>query len=169
MNFGSESEHEVASRSHHSRTLQHRHYPARLPTSRDRNPLYEMMLCVYQIIPPEHDMLTGFRTVDSALPTSPFLRLPPELRNQIYAYVFKGCEIFCPPCYYQPQVMSVNDRGYLQSCRSLFAPAFACRQMHAEMRLLPYRYSKYTIVDYTGFAQWYEHQRAWLQKGQASL
>jgi hypothetical protein len=130
-------------------------------------------------------MLTGSRTVDSALPTSPFLRLPPELRNQIYAYVFKGCEIFCPPCYYQPQVMSVNDRGYLQSCRSLFAPAFACRQMHAEMRLLPYRYSKYTIVDYTGFAQWYEHldttaqltvwaaldehQRAWLQKGQASL
>lgn len=67
--------------------------------------------------------------------TSPLLRLPGELRNEIYAYVFSGIKWPLTSWPDQPH----TDRMTFSALPS------TCRQLRAESRLLPYRYAEYEI------------------------
>jgi hypothetical protein len=101
--------------------------------------------------------LIGSRITDPASPTSPLLRLPPEVRNTIYAYAFSGCEIIAYYSYPQPQVESSGAGPSFERCKTLFAPTMVCRQMYAETRLLPYKYSEYDVRTCQVFEKWLDH------------
>ena len=60
---------------------------------------------------------------------SPFLRLPPELRNRIYGFVFAGtADGGESSCWGRPQKRKKVHVRFLQTCR----------QVHTEARLLPF-------------------------------
>lgn len=84
------------------------------------------------------------------------MRLPPELRNKIYAYVFSCYKITIWPAY-KVEAMPIDEFSW-QSTPSIFqalvAPMYTCRQMHAETRLLPYKYSLYRVAKGCLFVNW---------------
>jgi len=68
---------------------------------------------------------------------SPLLRLPSELRNIIYRYVFQGCSIW----------VTKNHQDLLYGLRlwcihdlDIVSLLLTCRQVHAEAAILPYRF-----------------------------
>ena len=83
-------------------------------------------------------------------PESPLLRLPGELRNKIYGYVFSTVPEY-------PNLMVERDLQlkniidpYHQNpdrkdCNLSLAITQTCRQIRTETRLLPYTYAKYEI------------------------
>jgi hypothetical protein len=88
-------------------------------------------------------------------PPFPFLRLPGELRNKIYKYVFSGKEV-CP---FVTRDSIVRLNCILASTRDYRCSAFesyvaltkTCRQIHQETRLLPFKYciiDKRCLMDY---------------------
>jgi hypothetical protein len=87
-------------------------------------------------------------------PPFPFLRLPGELRNKIYEYVFSGWEMW-PVKLRRNNIIRVrcfpdtgpdyNDwRLYMTRVKIYAALTKTCRQIHQEARLLPF---KYCIID----------------------
>ena len=98
-------------------------------------------------------------------PTSPLLRLPGEVRNMIYAYVFSdlkwsiarreawvytkiGDPIKCYP------TKQSECFGYEPNDYRIFALTQICRQIRAESRLLPYRYASYGAIRSVDFSNW---------------
>ncbi|KAH6637914.1 hypothetical protein C7974DRAFT_390502 [Boeremia exigua] len=81
----------------------------------------------------------------AAAPISPLLRLPGELRNKIYAYVFAGNNIW-PMITEDGKVryMCISAHCYKQDTFAQFTSLTeTCRQIRQELRLLPYKYSRY--------------------------
>ena len=82
---------------------------------------------------------------------SPFLRLPPEIRNRIYTYIFGDCFVTISSHAISPDSRRVYGRfeafeppGYLDPCPEInYGQAAAqtllvCRQIYSEARLLPF-------------------------------
>jgi hypothetical protein len=67
--------------------------------------------------------------------TSPLLRLPGELRNKIYGYVFSGIQWPITSWAYTPHADLMTFSALPQTCR----------QLRAECRLLPYIYAEYEL------------------------
>jgi len=98
------------------------------------------------ILPPETkslDLTSRNRSLRNAT-TSPLLRLPAELRNEIFALALRHGTIsltFSP---------SARDQTILQDRHNIppsSAPLlFVCRQIHAEVSLLPYRLNKFIVA-----------------------
>ena len=90
------------------------------------------------------------------MPTSPLLRLPPELRNKIYAYIFSGYQIdiwFADK--FEASLTGENSwRSTPDIFQALVAPTYTCRQIYAETRLLPYKYSMYVFTYGHWFIKW---------------
>ena len=96
-------------------------------------------------------------------PASPFLRLPGELRNQIYVYVFTGWNLR-PILYADGSIVmaSVDDlQGAPGQGTELIretdipnAASLTCRQMHAETKNMLYKYSKYELRWQYDFTKW---------------
>lgn len=96
-------------------------------------------------------------------PQPPFFRLPGELRNKIYSLVFSGWQIF-------PPRSSTHDLDLVCSCRPvnttlyrsprsfelLIALTKVNRQLRAETRVLPYKYSGYNFSRPEWFVAWLE-------------
>lgn len=112
-------------------------------------------------IPPRADSLLS-KSFVSQQSTSPLLRLPAELRNKIYAYVFSGYRIsviFFPGggsfCY---ATLSGTELRFHSSGRKAFKTIIAfsrtCRLLYAESRVLPYKYSTYRISLVLNFTFW---------------
>ena len=98
-------------------------------------------------------------------PTSPLLRLPGEVRNMIYAYVFSdlkwsiarreawvytkiGDPIKCYP------TKRCEYFRYEPNDYRIFALTQTCRQIRAESRLLPYKYASYWATRSVVFSNW---------------
>jgi hypothetical protein len=82
-------------------------------------------------------------------PPFPFLRLPVELRNKIYKYVFSGWEIWPVKdrgniirlrCFPDTGPDYNNWRLYKNRLKTYAALTKTCRQIHQEARLLPFKY-----------------------------
>jgi hypothetical protein len=79
---------------------------------------------------------------------SPLLRLPGEIRNRIYEYVFSGQEVDT----FEDRNGIIRLRGKLGDTEDFRCSAFesyvaltkTCRQIHQDTRLLPF---KYCIID----------------------
>ncbi|KAI4948613.1 hypothetical protein J4E86_007961 [Alternaria arbusti] len=75
--------------------------------------------------------------------TSPLLRLPAEIRNEIFALAMSHGTISLDSS------PSTKDRQILQDRHNIppsSAPLlFVCRQIHAEVALLPYRLNKFIV------------------------
>lgn len=93
----------------------------------------------------------------TSTPLSPLLRLPGELRNKIYEYVFSD-QTICPSEDWLCGTIKL-------SCKSTTATWFedtfevftaltkTCRQIHEETRLLPFEYCYYEVYKFT-FRHW---------------
>lgn len=96
-------------------------------------------------------------------PASPFLRLPGELRNQIYVYVFTGWNLR-PILYGDGSIVmaTVDDLHGPPSFGTCLiresdepnATSLTCRQMHAETKNMLYKYSKYDLRWQYEFTKW---------------
>lgn len=77
----------------------------------------------------------------------PFLRLPGEIRNMIYEYVFS--ERICPIQYWNGTI----KMRWLQAVHNRYNGPFdvftaltrTCRQIYKETRLMPFKYCEYHI------------------------
>ena len=112
-------------------------------------------------------------------PTPPLLRLPGEVRNMIYAYVFSDLEwstvsraalfytktgdpIFRRTCWSWMRLLfgrsyPTDRREYFQyeaNDYRIFALTQTCRQIRAESRLLPYKYASYEAAGFYYFNIW---------------
>jgi hypothetical protein len=100
-------------------------------------------------------------------PPFPFLRLPGELRNKIYEYVFSGWNMSAFTIggtniigvRYHPIIMTGPDynnwRLYMTRLKNYTALTETCRQIRHEARLLPVKYSvisKWCPIDH--LARW---------------
>ena len=85
-------------------------------------------------------------------PASPLLRLPGELRNQIYEYVFSSEEFLF--------IDEANGTLKLE-CRNGWykhaALSRTCRQIHEETRLLSFKYCNYLYCSY------FIHYERWME------
>ena len=95
--------------------------------------------------------------------TSPLLRLPPELRNRIYYFVFSGYEITVSYTTLHPGVgaRAIDNANLFafskRTYEALRAPTLTCRQFYEETHLLLYKYSAYYLIwnhQYQRFAVW---------------
>jgi hypothetical protein len=83
---------------------------------------------------------------------SSFLRLPAELRNQIYAYILGG-ETFNIHCWRRYTPFGFATR--IMRKRTLFLALLAVsRQLHAETRLLPFRLNAVRFKSQDAFDSW---------------
>jgi len=90
-------------------------------------------------------------TVDSAQRNqreSPFLQLPPEIRNRIYEYALSRSHV-------QKHRYHSLWVG-LSTTQDPFALLFVCRQIYAETAVLPYRLTRFGFTFFTGFNRWLE-------------
>jgi hypothetical protein len=74
---------------------------------------------------------------------SPLLRLPAELRNQLYEYVFGDREIDVVYNFYRRSTLEYNFEAYTSSrpderVYNLTALLGSCRQLYAETKFLPF-------------------------------
>jgi hypothetical protein len=83
---------------------------------------------------------------------SSFLRLPAELRNQIYTYVIGG-ETFDIYCWrrYTPYGFATR---ILRKRRAFLALLAVCRQLYSETRLLPFRLNAFRFKSQDAFHSW---------------
>lgn len=106
-------------------------------------------------------LILCFLTNSLSSTTSPLLRLPPELRNKIYFYVFSSHRISVLSYQHRSRCYAAladtdliyDDLG-LSTFKRLVAPTQVCRQMYAESRLLPYKYNTYDIKLVYNFTSW---------------
>ena len=104
---------------------------------------------------------TASETDSTSISPSPLLRLPGELRNKIYAYVFRSRSM--PSRLFSLQCRTAGRPPDLRHRRlSLIhlecvdvALMRTCRQIRAETRLLPYKYAEYH-ANSTHFVAWLE-------------
>lgn len=94
--------------------------------------------------------------------TSPLLRLPAELRNKVYAYVFSGCRlrVLCHPggssVYATDPDSEIRfDESGRKDFKTLIALTRTCHLVYAESRLLPYKLSTYRIELVLHFTFWF--------------
>ncbi|KAF1932461.1 uncharacterized protein M421DRAFT_417177 [Didymella exigua CBS 183.55] len=100
-------------------------------------------------------------SLTSQQPVSPLLRLPLELRKRIYAHVFSGYRITVlwsntgalRYATLPDSELLFHGSGRL-AFNTLIAPTQVCRQMYAETRLLPYKYSTYNVSLIINFTLW---------------
>lgn len=90
------------------------------------------------------------------------MRLPPELRTQIYEYVFSGADILVLTLFRRYKC-TIDVRKKHFSLLILSADAFdlrtaltrTCRQIHRETRLLPFKHGTFDNIWLpTDFARW---------------
>ncbi|CAN9334720.1 unnamed protein product [Alternaria alternata] len=80
---------------------------------------------------------------------SPLLRLPPEIRNGIYAYVFGNTRYRFRPNI-RPQVYPVVFKPDQTEYRHPNLP-LVCRQLYHETRLLPYKLGTFSFTMWLAF------------------
>jgi hypothetical protein len=85
-------------------------------------------------------------------PSSPFLRLPTELRNQIYAYTLGG-EVFDIYCSRSFTPFGFDTR-ILRKQENLLALLAVCHQLYAETRLLPFQLNAFRFKSEDAFHSW---------------
>ncbi|KAG9204043.1 hypothetical protein G6514_001679 [Epicoccum nigrum] len=97
--------------------------------------------------------------MDAPQPASPLLRLPPEIRNMIYEYVF-GDRMICPVQSWYGTIKlkcvpHTRDR-HNHALEIFTALTKTCRQIHKETRLLPFKYCDYQVkIQHTlGYVYW---------------
>lgn len=96
----------------------------------------------------------------------PFLRLPPEIRNRIYFFVFSNLRLFIIPlphcgrmvyeCYVLRVGCTLSPRRRIEFTNDI-ALVRTCRQIYSETHLLLFRYARYHIRPRYGdsdFAEW---------------
>lgn len=87
-------------------------------------------------------------THSSPQPASPLLRLPGEIRNRIYEYVFSD-HMICPRRDWNGTIKLKcvpTTRGrHNNSFESFIALTKTCRQICEETRLLPFKYCDYQV------------------------
>lgn len=92
---------------------------------------------------------------------SSFLRLPAELRSQIYTYTLSG-EIFDIYCWRRYTPFGFATR-ILKKRRNFLALLAVCRQLYSETRLLPFQLNAFRFKSQDAFHSWLEkfslHQR----------
>ncbi|KAH6638490.1 hypothetical protein C7974DRAFT_285444, partial [Boeremia exigua] len=96
---------------------------------------------------------------------SPFLRLPPELRNRIYQFVLQAESILI----YAHRISTFSTSIVMHSCCSFTSPRqiqhwreddqltflpVVCRQVYAEMHALLYTLNNFIFVDGTAMRSW---------------
>jgi len=86
---------------------------------------------------------SGSNRSHSSQSTSPLLRLPGELRNKIYVYVFSGITwpLISWPYQTHTDLMTFS------------ALPRTCRQLRAECRLLPYKYADHELWSTLDFCE----------------
>ncbi|CAO2656919.1 Nn.00g057220.m01.CDS01 [Neocucurbitaria sp. VM-36] len=97
---------------------------------------------------------------------SPLLRLPGEVRNQIYSYIFNGYEV--EPSVKFPELNPRRVKGCHLRCRiygseewkdfntwdRLLGLTNVCHQLHGETRLLPFRLNTFQVRYEEDFDFW---------------
>jgi hypothetical protein len=83
---------------------------------------------------------------------SSFLRLPAELRNQIYTYTLGG-QTFSIHCWRRYTPFGFATR-ILRKRRLFLALLAVSRQLHAETRLLPFRLNAFRFKSQDAFDSW---------------
>jgi hypothetical protein len=81
-----------------------------------------------------------------------FLRLPAELRNQIYTYILSG-ETFSIHCWRRYTPFGFATR-ILRKRRLFLALLAVSRQLHSETRLLPFRLNTFRFKSQDAFDSW---------------
>jgi len=85
---------------------------------------------------------------------SPLLRLPAELRNEIFAYVYTDAVYHPGLTDYggEPRANLRGSESYLKRCEVHLS--LVCRQMHAETALLPYELGSFNFRS----QEWQSHE-----------
>ncbi|XPS70462.1 hypothetical protein M3J09_002679 [Ascochyta lentis] len=92
---------------------------------------------------------------------SPLLRLPGEIRNRIYDYVFENHDVIVrkfqdrTKFFYHVSEPFPSDHCGWVPWLGLLQIATVCRDLHAETELLPYSMSTFSLDDRGGFRSWY--------------
>jgi hypothetical protein len=84
--------------------------------------------------------------------SSAFLRLPAEVRNQIYAYILSG-EAFSIHCWRRYAPFGIATR-ILRKQKNFLALLAVCHQIHAETRLLPFQLNAFRFKSQDAFKSW---------------
>jgi hypothetical protein len=91
-------------------------------------------------------------TMEAHPQASSFLRLPAELRNQIYTYILGG-ETFSVHCWRRYTPFGFATR-ILRKRRLFLALLAVSRQLHSETRLLPFRLNVFRFKSQDAFVSW---------------
>ena len=105
----------------------------------------EDMCDLYNLAQVLHNSQSFFSTKRNAI-ESPLLRLPPEIRNGIYTYVFGNTRYLFRDYHFsiRTPVTFTPDKAEYQR---LSLP-LVCRQLHHETRLLPYELGTFHFVEW---------------------
>jgi hypothetical protein len=106
-----------------------------------------------------HQLATFTFQIDKMEHTFPLLRLPGEVRNKIYAYVFDTPESWVVTFHYTT-VTCTPEPASTQSFSTFLALTTTCRQIRAETHLMPWKRCvwKYTfnrLGSYLTFLRWW--------------
>lgn len=87
---------------------------------------------------------------DTSNPPPPLLRLPGELRNKIYTYVFDTPELWTIT--FRPTTVTcVPEPAFTQRFPTFLALTRICRQIRAETRLMPWKRCVWKLSDDSAF------------------
>lgn len=103
----------------------------------------------HQMLTPSHPTPTHSH---SPLQTSPLLRLPAELRLQIYKYILSG-ETFSIHAWRRYTPFSIATR-ILRKRRNFLALLAVNHQLHAETHLLPFQHNVFRFKSQDAFGSW---------------
>jgi hypothetical protein len=111
--------------------------------------------------------ITGATSARSPVLQTQLLRLPAELRVQIWKYALGGkmFEVYCWPSYnYHKNPTRVLNRE--RNCLSLLR---TCRQIYQEARLIPFTSNRFRIKNESGFQTWLDELDTSQQEAIAEL
>lgn len=91
-------------------------------------------------------------TMNLSKSTSPFVSLPAELRNHIYAYTLSG-EVIDIYCWRRYTPFGFATR-VLRKQKNFLALLAVCRQLYIETRLLPFQLNAFRFKSQDAFQSW---------------